>query len=445
MSVAAGRLAVRGHRLPHHSRRARAQPQEHHARASARPADRLHGPVRLGEVLARLRHDLRRGPAALRRVAVRLRAAVPRADGEARRRLHRGSLAGDLDRPEVHLAQPALHRRHDHRGLRLPAGALRARRAPALLQLRPPDRPPDPRADRRPGDGAARGHEVPGAGADRPRAQGRVREAPRRAGPQGVSARSDRRRGPRPLRADPAGQDLQAHDRGRGRPARRQARHPPARRRLDRAGARAGRGHRLDRRRHARGPRGDPDLLPEARVHLLRAVLRRAGARGTSRSTRRTGRARRATASAPGSRSIPSWSCPIPTSPSTTARSRRGRRRRSSTGTACWRPSPTTHGFDLDTPWKKLPKADARDPAVRLRRADPRPLQEPVRAPARVLDDVRGRDPQHRATARRDRLRRRARPARAVHARDPVPGVQGRAAATRDARGHDRRTHTSPG
>ena len=187
MSVAAGRLAVRGHRLPRHPRRARAQPQEHHARAPARPADRLHGPVRLGEVLARLRHDLRRGPAALRGVAVRVRAAVPGADGEARRRLHRGPLAGHLDRPEVHLAQPALHGRHDHRGLRLPAGALRAGRAPALLQLRPPDRSPDPRADRRPGDGAARGHEVPGARADRPRAQGRVRQAPRRAGPQGVS------------------------------------------------------------------------------------------------------------------------------------------------------------------------------------------------------------------------------------------------------------------
>ena len=45
-----------------------------------------------GKSLARLRHHLRRGPAPLRRVALRLRAAVPRADGEARRRLaSRGS------------------------------------------------------------------------------------------------------------------------------------------------------------------------------------------------------------------------------------------------------------------------------------------------------------------------------------------------------------------
>ena len=44
------------------------------------PRDRLiviTGPVRVRQVVARVRHDLRRGPAPLRRVAVRLRAAVP--------------------------------------------------------------------------------------------------------------------------------------------------------------------------------------------------------------------------------------------------------------------------------------------------------------------------------------------------------------------------------
>ena len=40
------------------------------------------------------------GPAPLRRVSLRLRPAVPRADGEAGRRPHRRALAGDLDRPE---------------------------------------------------------------------------------------------------------------------------------------------------------------------------------------------------------------------------------------------------------------------------------------------------------------------------------------------------------
>ncbi len=74
--------------------------------------------------------------------------------------------------------------------------------------------------------------------------QGRVRQAARRAGAQGLPTRAHRRRGPRPRRAHPAAQDLQAHDRGRGRPAGRQARHPPAGRRLGRDRARAGRRHR---------------------------------------------------------------------------------------------------------------------------------------------------------------------------------------------------------
>ena len=46
-----------------------------------------------GKSLARLRHDLRRGPAPLRRVALGLRAPVPADDGEARRRLDRRALA----------------------------------------------------------------------------------------------------------------------------------------------------------------------------------------------------------------------------------------------------------------------------------------------------------------------------------------------------------------
>jgi excinuclease ABC subunit A len=59
-------------------------------RHPAQPTDRHHRRFGLRQVVARVRHDLRRGPAALRRVAVGLRAAVPRADGEAGRRLDRG-------------------------------------------------------------------------------------------------------------------------------------------------------------------------------------------------------------------------------------------------------------------------------------------------------------------------------------------------------------------
>ena len=95
----------------------RAQPQGRSPRPAARRDDRLHRAVRLRQVEPRLRHDLRRGPAPLRGVAVRLRPAVPRPDGQARRRLHRGTVAGGVDRPEVDVAQPALDGRHDHRGL----------------------------------------------------------------------------------------------------------------------------------------------------------------------------------------------------------------------------------------------------------------------------------------------------------------------------------------
>ena len=110
------------------SRRARAQPQGHRPRAAAQLADRHDRALGLRQVEPRLRHDLRRGPAPLRRVALGLRAPVPRADGEARRGLDRGPVAGDLDRPEDDLAQPALDRRHRDRDLRLPAPALGADR-----------------------------------------------------------------------------------------------------------------------------------------------------------------------------------------------------------------------------------------------------------------------------------------------------------------------------
>src|ERR1700728_3636152 len=50
------------------------------------------------------------------------------ADGQARRGLHRGALAGDLDRSEDDLAQPALDGRHGHRDLRLPEASVGAYR-----------------------------------------------------------------------------------------------------------------------------------------------------------------------------------------------------------------------------------------------------------------------------------------------------------------------------
>ena len=118
-----------------------AQPQEHRSRYSARSADRHHRPVGLGQVVARVRHDLRRGAAPLRRVAVGLRAAVPRG-WTSPTSTYRGAFAGDRDRAEDDVAQPALHGRHCDRDLRLPAAALRARRhrtAPSTARSCRPD------------------------------------------------------------------------------------------------------------------------------------------------------------------------------------------------------------------------------------------------------------------------------------------------------------------
>ena len=124
-------------------RRARAQSQERRRRDPARPARGVHRPVGLGQVVARLRHDLCRGPAPLRRVALGLCAAVPGDDAEARRRPDRRPLAGDLDRAEDHLEEPALDRRHRHRDLRLHAAAVGARRRALFAGDRPADRKPD--------------------------------------------------------------------------------------------------------------------------------------------------------------------------------------------------------------------------------------------------------------------------------------------------------------
>ena len=96
----------------------------------------VHRRVGLGQVVARVRHALRRGAAPLRRVAVVVRAPVPRPDGEAQVRAAPRPVADHRHRAEVGVVEPALDRRHDHRDLRLPARALRARRRAALPPVR---------------------------------------------------------------------------------------------------------------------------------------------------------------------------------------------------------------------------------------------------------------------------------------------------------------------
>ena len=274
-----------------------------------------------GQVVAGLRHHLRRGPAPLRRVAVGLRPPVPRSDGQARRRLHRGPVAGHLHRPEERVAQPALDGRHHHRGLRLPPAALRPHRHPALPERRHRHHPPDAPADRRPHPRAARRHPLRGAGAGGARPQGHLRHAAGRPGHAGLRPGPGRRRAPRADRQGRAGPLRAAHDRGRRRPAGPARRHRAPAHRLARDGAAPGRRRGRGAPRAARGRRAgrrdrDADVLASTWPARPAAAPTTSWRPATSRSTRPTAPASAATAWAPASRSTPSWWCPTPTSPS---------------------------------------------------------------------------------------------------------------------------------
>ena len=93
-------------------------------------ADRDHRPVRVGQVLARLRHDLREASAATSN-RVGLRTAIPQRDGEA-----------DVDHieglsPAISIEQKStrtirVRRAHHHRDLRISAPVVRARGTAAL-------------------------------------------------------------------------------------------------------------------------------------------------------------------------------------------------------------------------------------------------------------------------------------------------------------------------
>ena len=181
----------------------------------------LHRPVRLGQVLPRLRHDLAEGQRRYVESLSLLRPSVPGPDGQTRRRAHRGPEPGCVHRPEVHLAQPPIHGGYGDGGLRLPAPALLSRGRPALPRLRRGHLLPDPAADRRPGPLPARGHPLPGT---RPRGagpQGRVLRALHRAARTRFQPGARRRRLRAPRHPTDAQQASQARHRGHRRPPRR--------------------------------------------------------------------------------------------------------------------------------------------------------------------------------------------------------------------------------
>ena len=193
---------------------------------------------------------------------------------------HRGALPGDLDRAEDRRPESALHRRHRHRDLRLPAPALGARRHAALPQRRHPGRAPERGADHR--RGARAGPKEPGSRCCAPLVRGRKGEFR-------DLFEDVRKRGFVRVRVDGETYDLatvagaeppaESRHRGRGGPAGGARRGPRAAHRLDRDRAQA-------RRRRRRGgshgrhvaERESDTLLRALRLPGVRALAARAGA-----------------------------------------------------------------------------------------------------------------------------------------------------------------------
>ena len=81
-------------------------------------------------------------------------------------------------------------------------------------------------------------------------------------------------------------------------------------------------------------------------------------------------------------------------------------------------------GFDVDTPWKKLPGQGAQGDSRGLRRAGARAVQEPLRPNPFVLRRFRRRDGVPAAPHGADRLRADEGALRGLHARRAVPGMR---------------------
>jgi hypothetical protein len=101
-----------------------------------RKVDRDHGRVGVRQIVAGIRHHLRRGTAALRGIAFRLRAPVPGTHGKARRGRYRWHCTRHRYPAEEYHAQSPLYRGHVHRVLRLSAPAIRPRWPDILSRLR---------------------------------------------------------------------------------------------------------------------------------------------------------------------------------------------------------------------------------------------------------------------------------------------------------------------
>ena len=146
--------------------------------------------------------------------------------------------------------------------------------------------------------------------------------------------------------------------------------------------------------------------------------------RGRSRSTRPTAPAPSASAWASARRSTPTWWCPTRTSRWPRARWRRGRsghtaeyftRMMAGLGDAL--------GFDVDTPWRKLPAKARKAILEGCRRAGACAVPQPVRPHPLVLRRVRRRDGVPATQDGPDRVRADEGTLRGLHAGRAVPGV----------------------
>ena len=201
-AAAAGRRAARSlRRRPRppsprgrHPQGARTQPQEHRRRDPARPLHGHHRGVRLGQVDARLRHTLQRGPAPLPRIPQRLRPAVRaagRAPGRGRDLRHP---AHGRHRAAHQPRRPQEHGGDAHRDLPLPAPAVREARHAVLPGLRRRHRAAEPRLDRRTAAARLQGQaHRPARAADRG-AQGLLHRSGQVGGQEGLQAAAGRRR-----------------------------------------------------------------------------------------------------------------------------------------------------------------------------------------------------------------------------------------------------------
>ncbi len=395
-----------------------------------------HRALGLWQVEPGVRHDLRGRPEAVRRVALRLRPPVPPDDGEAGRRLDRRPQPGDLDRPEDDEPQPTLDGRHRHGDLRLPAAPVCPGGAAALPRLRPADRRPVDRGDRRPGAAAPGGDAIHGQRAGRPRSQGGVPRRLRGAPSRRLHARQGRRRAAAAGRRDRPRQEVQAHDRGRRRPARDEARPAHAPVAVDRDGRRA-----RGRPRRDRPPRrgGAADVLGEVRLPRARGLAARAPAANllVQLAPRRLPALHRARG--------PAGDRPRPARPRPDSVDRRGGAR-----AVVGRQlellrvrDPGDRRSLRDRPRCAL--AGAHEPAAGLlplrheRRPRLRHVPQPDGAEALVHAGLRGDRREPLAPLPRDRLVPGSRADRGVHELPPVPRVRRRAAEARGAGGHRRR------